>query len=247
MLSMEARTAYSAEHRMFRDQVRKFLDRHIAPHADRWEEAGIVDRQAWTLAGEAGLLCPTVPEEYGGLGLDFGYNATIDEEVGYQGHNAGLQPAVGHRGRLLGCIWVRGAETALAASHGVGRDRDGDRHDGAGCRLRPSGHQDDRAAGRQPLCGEGQQDLHHEWADRRPDHRRCQDGSRARRQGHQPDSGGSRSRRVCARPQPGQNRSKQRRHVRIVFRRCACAHHELSGIGKPGIHLPDEPVAAGAP
>jgi alkylation response protein AidB-like acyl-CoA dehydrogenase len=90
MLSMESRTAYSAEHRLFRDQVRKFLDRHVSPHADRWEEAGIVDRQAWTLAGEAGLLCPTVPEEYGGLGLDFGYNATIDEEVGYQGTTLGF-------------------------------------------------------------------------------------------------------------------------------------------------------------
>jgi alkylation response protein AidB-like acyl-CoA dehydrogenase len=90
MLNMASRTAYSPDHDQFRDQVRKFLGRHIVPNADRWEEAGIVDRGAWTLAGEAGLLCPTVPEAYGGLGLDFGYNATIDEEVAYQGTTLGF-------------------------------------------------------------------------------------------------------------------------------------------------------------
>jgi acyl-CoA dehydrogenase len=90
MLSMASRTAYTAEHGLFRDQVRKFLDRHVIPNADRWEEAGIVDRQTWNLAGEAGLLCPTVPEEYGGLGLDFGFNSVIDEEIAYQGTTLGF-------------------------------------------------------------------------------------------------------------------------------------------------------------
>ncbi len=90
MLNSAYRTAYSADHDQFRDQVRKFLDREISPHADRWEETGIVDREAWTKAGAAGLLCPTVPEEYGGLGLDFGYNAVIDEEVAYNGATVGF-------------------------------------------------------------------------------------------------------------------------------------------------------------
>jgi acyl-CoA dehydrogenase len=90
MLNTESRTAYSQDHAQFRDQVRKFLAREVAPHADRWEEAGIVDRGAWNLAGAAGLLCPTVPEEYGGLGLDFGYNAVIDEEVAYNGATLGF-------------------------------------------------------------------------------------------------------------------------------------------------------------
>jgi alkylation response protein AidB-like acyl-CoA dehydrogenase len=90
MLNTENRTAYSQDHGQFRDQVRKFLAREVTPHADRWEEAGIVDRGAWTLAGAAGLLCPTVPEEYGGLGLDFGYNAVIDEEVAYNGATLGF-------------------------------------------------------------------------------------------------------------------------------------------------------------
>ena len=90
MLKMDSRSAYSEEHGMFREQVRKFLARHVTPHADRWEEAGIVDRSVWNVAGEAGLLCPTVPEEYGGLGVDFGYNAVIDEEVAYQGATLGF-------------------------------------------------------------------------------------------------------------------------------------------------------------
>jgi acyl-CoA dehydrogenase len=90
VLNTANRTAYSAEHGQFRDQVRKFLEREVAPHADRWEEAGIVDRAVWRTAGTAGLLCPTVPEEYGGLGLDFGFNAVIDEEVAYNGATLGF-------------------------------------------------------------------------------------------------------------------------------------------------------------
>ena len=90
MLNTDSRTAYSQDHAQFRDQVRKFLAKEVTPNADRWEEAGIVDRGAWNLAGAAGLLCPTVPEEYGGLGLDFGYNAVIDEEVAYNGATLGF-------------------------------------------------------------------------------------------------------------------------------------------------------------
>jgi alkylation response protein AidB-like acyl-CoA dehydrogenase len=72
---MSRRFALSDDHHAFRDQVRRFLERELLPHMDRWEEEGIVDRAFWTKAGEAGLLCPTVPEEYGGPGLDFGFNA----------------------------------------------------------------------------------------------------------------------------------------------------------------------------
>lgn len=90
MLDTARRTAYSAEHAQFRDQVRKFLEREVTPHADRWEEAGLVDREVWRTAGDAGLLCPTVPEAYGGLGLDFGFNAVIDEEIAYNGATLGF-------------------------------------------------------------------------------------------------------------------------------------------------------------
>jgi acyl-CoA dehydrogenase len=90
MLDTSRRTAFGPEHELFREQVRRFIDRELIPHVDRWEEEGIIDRSFWTKSGEAGLLCPTVPEEYGGLGLDFGYNAVIDEEFGYAGSTAGI-------------------------------------------------------------------------------------------------------------------------------------------------------------
>ena len=90
MLNTGTRTAYDESHEVFRGQVRKFFDRMLVPNLDRWEEAGIVDRDFWRACGEAGLLCPTVPEQYGGLGLDFGYNAVIDEELAYAGSSAGL-------------------------------------------------------------------------------------------------------------------------------------------------------------
>jgi alkylation response protein AidB-like acyl-CoA dehydrogenase len=87
---MSRRFALGEDHHAFRDQVRRFMNRELLPHMDRWEEEGIIDRAFWTKAGEAGLLCPTVPEEYGGPGLDFGFNAVIDEELGYAGSTAGI-------------------------------------------------------------------------------------------------------------------------------------------------------------
>jgi acyl-CoA dehydrogenase len=90
MLDLARRSAYSDDHGLFRDQVRKFFDRELIPHLERWEEQGEIDRGFWRKAGDAGLLCATVPEEYGGLGLDFGYNAVIDEELGYAGSSAGI-------------------------------------------------------------------------------------------------------------------------------------------------------------
>jgi alkylation response protein AidB-like acyl-CoA dehydrogenase len=90
MLDTSRRAFLSDEHALFRDQVRRFFAQELLPHIDRWEEAGIIDRAFWTKAGEAGLLCPTVPEAYGGPGLDFGFNAIIDEELGYAGSTAGI-------------------------------------------------------------------------------------------------------------------------------------------------------------
>ena len=90
MLSTAARTAYDADLDLFRDQVRKFFDKELYPHLDRWEEDGIVDREFWKAYGAAGLLCPQVPAEYGGLGLDYRYNAVIGEELSYAGSSAGV-------------------------------------------------------------------------------------------------------------------------------------------------------------
>ncbi len=90
MIDTSRRTAFNEDHEQFRGSVRKFFDKELTPHLERWEQEGIVDRTFWNKCGDAGLLCPTVPEEYGGLGLDFGYNAVIDEELAYAGSTAGI-------------------------------------------------------------------------------------------------------------------------------------------------------------
>ena len=79
------RSAYNEDHEAFRQSVRQFLLKEVAPNAKQWQEDGIVPKSIWPKAGEVGMLCPTAPVEYGGLGLDFGYNAIIDEESAYYG------------------------------------------------------------------------------------------------------------------------------------------------------------------
>ena len=85
MLNVANRTAYNEDHEAFRDTVRKVLAEHMEPFLDKHEEEGVVGREAWKALGEAGMLCPTVKEENGGLGLDFGFNCVINEELTYLG------------------------------------------------------------------------------------------------------------------------------------------------------------------
>jgi acyl-CoA dehydrogenase len=82
---MIPRTLFSTEHEQFRDSVRRFIDREIVPHHERWEEQGMVDRELWRKAGEAGLLCANLPEAYGGFGADYLFNVVITEELSRAG------------------------------------------------------------------------------------------------------------------------------------------------------------------
>lgn len=86
MLDTSFRSLFEAEHDAFRDTVRKVVS---GLDTDRHEREGIVEREAWQLAGRAGLLCPSVPEAYGGPGLDFRFNAIVAEEMAYAGSAAG--------------------------------------------------------------------------------------------------------------------------------------------------------------
>ena len=75
------RLIFDEEHEMFRDSVRSFMQNEIAPHSDRWHEAGMVDREAFLKAGEMGLLLMWADEKYGGAGVDdFRYEQIIMEE-----------------------------------------------------------------------------------------------------------------------------------------------------------------------
>ena len=78
---MIKRTVFESEHEMFRDSFRKFLQEEAVPHHHAWEKEGQVSRELWLKAGQHGYLSPTVPEEYGGVGVDFRYNAIVDEEI----------------------------------------------------------------------------------------------------------------------------------------------------------------------
>jgi acyl-CoA dehydrogenase len=72
---------YTAEHNIFRESLRKYLDKEIVPHIEEWEEEGIVPRSAWKKLGEQGFLCTDVSEEYGGAGGDFLYSVIVCEEL----------------------------------------------------------------------------------------------------------------------------------------------------------------------
>lgn len=83
---IEHRAVFNEDQRLFRDSVRRFMDTEIAPNFPQWEKTELVDRSLWTKAGEAGLLCPQVPEQYGGIGGDFRFNAVLIEECSYAGY-----------------------------------------------------------------------------------------------------------------------------------------------------------------
>jgi len=128
------------EHEAFRATVRRFVAEEITPFHAQWEREGQVPRALWRRAGELGLLCLTVPEEYGGAGVDFGFSAVVVEEMARAGatgplfylHSDIVAPYILHygteaqkrqwlppmaRGELIGAIGMTepGAGSDLAA------------------------------------------------------------------------------------------------------------------------------------
>ncbi|CUR47612.1 acyl-CoA dehydrogenase family protein [Alloalcanivorax xenomutans] len=73
---------------LFRDNVRKFLEKEVAPHYDQWEKEEKFPRELWNQLGENGFLCVDVPEAYGGFGADFRLSAVIVEEASRLGFGA---------------------------------------------------------------------------------------------------------------------------------------------------------------
>ncbi|MEM0985751.1 MAG: acyl-CoA dehydrogenase family protein [Pseudomonadota bacterium] len=91
---------------MFSDAVGQFFEKECQPHVQQWRKDGVVARDAWYKAGELGLLCASMPEEYGGAGGDFRHEAVIIEQQQWKGidgfgitlHNAIVAPYILHYG-----------------------------------------------------------------------------------------------------------------------------------------------------
>ena len=132
---------YEPEHEDFRRTARAFLEREVVPFHDQWEKDGIVPRSAWEKAGEAGLLCFDVEEEYGGPGIrDFRFNSVLHEEmakVGASGpgwfvHSDIIVPYISHLGTpeqkarwLPGCVTGETITAVAMTEPGAGSDLQG--------------------------------------------------------------------------------------------------------------------------
>jgi acyl-CoA dehydrogenase len=87
-LKMIPRQLFSSEHEVFRDSVKRFIQKYVMPFHAEWEKDGQVPRSIWQKAGELSLLCCNVPEEYGGLGGDFLHSTILIEEMAHVGATA---------------------------------------------------------------------------------------------------------------------------------------------------------------
>ena len=91
---------------MLYDMAHRFMADEIAPHYERYEKDEMVDRAAWEKAGAAGLLCASIPEQYGGAGGSYAHEAAIITAIGHVGvdgfgialHNAIVAPYILHYG-----------------------------------------------------------------------------------------------------------------------------------------------------
>jgi acyl-CoA dehydrogenase len=91
---------------MLYDMAERFMAEEIAPNYDAYEKAEIVERAAWEKAGASGLLCASMPEEYGGAGGTYAHESAIIDAVGHVGvdgfgivlHNAIVAPYILHYG-----------------------------------------------------------------------------------------------------------------------------------------------------
>jgi acyl-CoA dehydrogenase len=73
---------------LLEEQVRRFLAAEFVPQLERWAEDGQYERAVWNKAGEAGLMCAGIPEEYGGAGGSFAHETVINREIALAGFDS---------------------------------------------------------------------------------------------------------------------------------------------------------------
>jgi acyl-CoA dehydrogenase len=82
---------------LLEEQAGKFLAAEFVPHLEEWHEAHIYPREVWTKAGQAGLLCAMIPEQYGGGGGSFAHEAVINRQfsqIGFDTFGAPLHSGI---------------------------------------------------------------------------------------------------------------------------------------------------------
>ena len=82
---MSGDAMHSEEMTLFRDMARRAFETEISPHYEQWEEQHMVPRELWNTLGAAGLLCPDMPEEYGGAGASTHVTLAMIEELSHMG------------------------------------------------------------------------------------------------------------------------------------------------------------------
>ena len=92
---------FTEEHEMFRQSLREFLQKEVAPNIEKWEEDQRIPRDIWHKMGEMGFLGLSYPETYGGSNLDFFYDVIFCEETAKPGvwASVALDPIVWDEGR----------------------------------------------------------------------------------------------------------------------------------------------------
>jgi acyl-CoA dehydrogenase len=93
---------------LLEEQANKFVQAEYAPHIEKWHEAHMYPREVWTKAGQAGLLCAMIPDEYGGGGGSFAHEVVINRAYSLGGFDAFGAPL--HSGIVAPYIWRFGTE-----------------------------------------------------------------------------------------------------------------------------------------
>ncbi|CAM3968936.1 acyl-CoA dehydrogenase family protein [Bordetella tumulicola] len=105
-----ARPFFTEAHDAFRDTVRRFIEKEIAPHHAQWEIDGKVPRELWQRAGELGILCPSLPEEYGGSGADWLFDVIVIEELWHAGMSGPGSAFMVHAEMVASYIYAWGSD-----------------------------------------------------------------------------------------------------------------------------------------
>ena len=212
---------------MFRASVQSFLEAEVVPHYADWEEAGYTPRDIWLRAGEMGLLGTGIPEEYGGSGGDFLWDAIVIEELGRYGLAA---PAWDMHGHIIAPMIAahgtgeqkRRILPAMAAGESIfciGLTEPGGGSDLAALRTRAT-------ADGQWLSGERLQDLHYQRPHRRLHSPGGEPASGPRRERDIPVPRAARFGRCHPRPESEEDRQQGAGHRRTLLRR-----RPVAGIG----------------